>query len=1537
MLVLTTFFGINLIINNSNVEAADAEYGAGEFSYIKNYHFEIDNDGIYGPDNWTKIDNISKFWSTTEYISGSHSYKLQKGTANGLAYYKINTSDSETWAWIDVQPNTNYSIGGWLKVNHSNPLQKVRARVIAKEYNQSEEYQNIFHQLVTYDEFWKYIDCIFQTGKYTTKISLFLYLELPGNGTAWFDDITLKNYTTAPSFLNGDFENNTKQPLNSPDYWTPINNDTNYWDTNETQHGNYSYKLKKIDQYNQMAESVYFNITNNSIYKFGGWVKNNNTNPVIYFREFDEDLEYISQRILTFSSNDWTYKDMAFYTNSNSVFGRIRIRVETDNGKAWFDNISVTQYNLPTPENITDYPPKPDPSDPWQRSVPWTNALDILTHNISTLKDYYENHMETKRISIVETDKYNLWPYYDFWYPYLMEELKNKIKSLRDDGYIIEVAITSPSSFYTSGVHMENAFGNGMYDYTLIDPKVRQYIKNKISMWAPYASTIIFDEWFHLGNWITNQGSFDTYSINGTPNASVNTPEEGFLIYYKNNRTYNMTDVNYTREFIKNNSLTYDDLTNDEKNITKDWYNFRIDTLKYIIQEIKDFMNSKNQNMTLGRDYRGEHTSESLYMGHNKSVYSMYDMLYSNTIYRDEQIYHSYLGQHTRYHYPEQENRLFLGHYYLERNLSSPEGCDYLFTSIATEYSCWQSVGLLGYPTPYELGYYPEGIHERWAPPFKFGAHNIPLLDIPDFENAKVVVWGYSNDNDWFTRNLNKIYLDDLHPSISARKGSHYHYSQFIDYPGTYTNNITNADIVIINPFFFSKDLPNCTQLNGKKVILYYTFVGNITAGKPGYPYNSTAEHHVSSGKKYIGNITGDVNKIDSHYFGVFLRAQNLDDDPRNLRVLNNTDLNNPGVMASYNSTTGILWDGMMIMQSKYIDGRRDDWDYLKADLKATNATIKRDALTNYDDDYTISYSAQTDMNDRLRFMVLDPSHDYYVKYYNVTDSAENISANIDWEGIIADKTTHSEEFINQYTVEIPNQTIVIAQWQEKQNHLDLLNVSIGHVNYAIWNTNFTLEINMTGNGNSNFTVNATSSTEHKIININITTSTSTVQLISSDSNGILNFTENLNGSHIIFVMANARVYNVNQNKWYWNITPAINESNSGDKILAFNYTFYENITMKSNITLEGVGTPIINGNNKTVVKFNNVSNSIIKNFKIIYPYHSFELINSNNNFIVNCQSNYGVYGIFLNGSSNNNSIQNNTLISDLNSIRFENNCNNNSIINNTIIPICYDGYGIYIQNSCNNNTIHNNDISGYDGADCLIGIFLNNGSNNNIISSNNIRISEIGITLNNSCVENNISNNILNSSITYICIFIQESSNNNSILNNNLTNNEDGIYIDSSEYNNISFNYICNNNGRGIYLGGYYSNHTYIYKNNISINHIGIEIEGDSAYNNILNNTFYNNSEYAINILSGWECNIYYNNFYYNNGATTTHDPMHIQASDMSTNYWDDGSLGNFWVDWTNPDDLPIGPPPGDGIVDDPYITDGGSGIDYFPSVNPL
>jgi parallel beta-helix repeat protein len=115
----------------------------------------------------------------------------------------------------------------------------------------------------------------------------------------------------------------------------------------------------------------------------------------------------------------------------------------------------------------------------------------------------------------------------------------------------------------------------------------------------------------------------------------------------------------------------------------------------------------------------------------------------------------------------------------------------------------------------------------------------------------------------------------------------------------------------------------------------------------------------------------------------------------------------------------------------------------------------------------------------------------------------------------------------------------------------------------------------------------------------------------------------------------------------------------------------------------------------------------------------------------------------------------------------------------------------------------------------------------------------------------------------------------------------------------------------------------------------IGIDLYSSSD-NTVVNNLISDNIKHGIYIPSTSNRNLIYNNsFYYNNGAGDTYDASHVQAYDSGHNYWNNSAYGNYWHDWANNNDT-NDQNPQDGIVDWPYVLDGGTAKDYYPLAEP-
>jgi parallel beta-helix repeat protein len=178
------------------------------------------------------------------------------------------------------------------------------------------------------------------------------------------------------------------------------------------------------------------------------------------------------------------------------------------------------------------------------------------------------------------------------------------------------------------------------------------------------------------------------------------------------------------------------------------------------------------------------------------------------------------------------------------------------------------------------------------------------------------------------------------------------------------------------------------------------------------------------------------------------------------------------------------------------------------------------------------------------------------------------------------------------------------------------------------------------------------------------------------------------------------------------------------------------------------------------------------------------------------------------------------------------------------------------------------------------------------------------------------------------------EQHNSTIISNNIITLNENrGILLNKSSNNLIDDNLILRNGNPlpGISSGGGIrldlSNNNTIINNIVSWNVVyGVALTS-SCFNLIVNNTIEKSAE-GIAIWNGGSKNntIYHNNFIWNS--------IHVEAHDtLPLNFWDDGTTGNYWDDYTGLDDGSNGRITGDGVGDTdlPHL-----GVDNYPLINP-
>ena len=187
--------------------------------------------------------------------------------------------------------------------------------------------------------------------------------------------------------------------------------------------------------------------------------------------------------------------------------------------------------------------------------------------------------------------------------------------------------------------------------------------------------------------------------------------------------------------------------------------------------------------------------------------------------------------------------------------------------------------------------------------------------------------------------------------------------------------------------------------------------------------------------------------------------------------------------------------------------------------------------------------------------------------------------------------------------------------------------------------------------------------------------------------------------------------------------------------------------------------------------------------------------------------------------------------------------------------------------------------------------------------------------------------------------------------------NGTEGVYIDHSNGCVISNNIIASNWYSGIFLNRSSSN--VIYDNLISMNGasppsggivVGEGIVLSYSNDNVINDNrlirniacgisfYYSNDNLIVNnTIEASNSNIQLidaqNNTIHHNNFLSSWSHVDIMGS-SSSNIWDDGSVGNYWDDYTGLDDGSNGRIAGDGVGDTdlPHL-----GVDNYPLINPL
>ena len=250
------------------------------------------------------------------------------------------------------------------------------------------------------------------------------------------------------------------------------------------------------------------------------------------------------------------------------------------------------------------------------------------------------------------------------------------------------------------------------------------------------------------------------------------------------------------------------------------------------------------------------------------------------------------------------------------------------------------------------------------------------------------------------------------------------------------------------------------------------------------------------------------------------------------------------------------------------------------------------------------------------------------------------------------------------------------------------------------------------------------------------------------------------------------------------------------------------------------------------------------------------------------------------------------------------------------------DSYAVFMRNTDIHIRIENcTFISGY----CMIDM---EGSSNLVIEHNTMIGPDMGIALYmNGSNNNSIFDNIIGSG-NYGAYLYQ--SDHNLIRDNSISGDTCGICLEASSNNTFSGNNITGAVEMGILMDKNSSRNT-VQGNAISTSgYYDIEIGGNE--NTFIGNWINDSYSYGI-FINGGHDNLLYTNHLIGNGANALSKGVSLgydypQAYDNGQNEWNNDTMGNYWMDWQTPDTNH------DGIVDSPYLIQGGNNQDNHPLV---
>lgn len=323
--------------SGSSGDSGSGSSGSG--ALLQNGDFEDGDDG-----SWTTGNGCSIVNNSSEAHTGSYALLINADGAWNATSQNIDVAGAD---------GHDYQITAYMRSNgvETNPP-RIRITWYDSENNRL-AYDYIYGSTGSTNYELKTITMTAPSTAVRLEISPYTYQYVTGNGTVWYDDITVTDLdATAPELVvNGDFE------LGDNDSWS-LGNDCNIVSSSEARTGSYALSIVADGSWNAASQNIDISGRDDSHdYFVEASIKCigvNGYNPRIMFRWYDASDGILGTQYLygDVDAVGYIQTDATFNIPASAVRMAISPYVYqgvTGSGTVWYDDISVTDLDTSLP------------------------------------------------------------------------------------------------------------------------------------------------------------------------------------------------------------------------------------------------------------------------------------------------------------------------------------------------------------------------------------------------------------------------------------------------------------------------------------------------------------------------------------------------------------------------------------------------------------------------------------------------------------------------------------------------------------------------------------------------------------------------------------------------------------------------------------------------------------------------------------------------------------------------------------------------------------------------------------------------------------------------------------------------------------------------------------------------------------------------------------------------------------------------------------------------------------------------------------